>query len=123
MKESFSATISRSMIAVGLSTMIAFSAQAHGYLVDSFPSRNEHVNLPLKKVTLRFSLKADAHYSTISIRTDDGYVLATKIQPEASREIYIPAPALEPGRYQVYYRILSTDGDVVQGKVDFVVDG
>lgn len=112
-----------SVAVVGLLATTAIPARAHGYLVDSFPSRNEHINLPLKKVTLQFSLLADANYSTVSIKKDDGSILAAKTQPKASRKIEVPAPPLQPGRYQVHYKILSTDGDVVQGKIDFVVDG
>ncbi len=112
-----------SLAVVGLLATTAIPAQAHGYLVDSFPSRNEHINFPLKKVTLQFSLLADANYSTVSIKKDDGSILAAKTQPKASREIEVAAPPLQPGRYHVHYKILSTDGDVVQGKIDFFVDG
>jgi methionine-rich copper-binding protein CopC len=98
------------------------SGQAHGYLVDSHPSRNEHVTPPLKKVKLRFSLIADAHYSTIALKSEDGAILAMKTQPEASRELNVAAPKLQPGRYHVQYRILSPDGDIVQGGFAFVVD-
>ena len=40
----------------------------------------------------------------------------------ASRDMNMSAPMLAPGRYHVRYRILSPDGDVVQGKIDFIID-
>jgi methionine-rich copper-binding protein CopC len=110
-------------VACASASFIASAVQAHGYLLESYPSRNQHVVQPIKTVKLQFSITADARYSTVSITGEDGSILARKTQPEASHNIEIPAPQLHPGRYQVVYRILSPDGDMVSGKIDFVVDG
>jgi methionine-rich copper-binding protein CopC len=85
---------------------MSLPAQAHAYLVDSFPAAKQRLHAPLKTVKLRFSGRADAHYSTISLLREDGAVLATRTQPKAQREFDLPAPPLEPGRYRVHYRIL-----------------
>jgi methionine-rich copper-binding protein CopC len=42
--------------------------------------------------------------------------------PKAAPEIDLAAPALLPSRYRVHYRVLSTDGDIVEGRGDFFVD-
>ncbi|MGA8170144.1 MAG: copper resistance CopC family protein [Methylocystis sp.] len=101
---------------------ISSDVQAHGYLVSSFPSAKVHLKTPPHKIKLRFSLRADAHYSTIDLESEDGSVLATKNQPKASREMAMDAPVLTPGRYRLRYRILSPDGDLVRGKIVFFVD-
>jgi len=97
-------------------------AEAHGYLVDSFPGMKAHLKTSPHKIRLRFSLRADARYSTIDLVNDSGAVLSTMTQPKASHEMDMGAPSLPPGRYHVRYRILSPDGDLVQGKIDFFVD-
>lgn len=97
-------------------------ADAHASLVNSYPSAKQHVTAPPSVIKLRFSGRADAHYSTVSIMSEDGGVLATRTQQNASREFDLPAPQLQPGRYRVHYRVLSTDGDLVEGRIEFVVD-
>ena len=96
--------------------------EAHGYLAGSFPPSKAHLKTPPHTIKLHFSLRADARYSTIDLEDDGGAVLAAKTQQKASRDMDMSAPMLAPGRYHVRYRILSPDGDVVQGKIDFIVD-
>jgi copper resistance protein C len=102
--------------------IICGRADAHGYLAASFPQSKAHLRTSPHKIKLHFSLRADAQYSTIALEDDDGAVLASKTQQTASRDMDMSAPVLSPGRYHVRYRILSSDGDVVQGKIDFIVD-
>lgn len=97
------------------------SAQAHAYLIDSVPAKKQEVMHPLSRIKLAFSGTADAHFSVVKLTDDAGAVIAETTQQEASREMTLPAPALKPGPYQIRYRVLSTDGDIVEGKVDFVV--
>ncbi len=105
-----------------LLTMSLAKVSAHGYLVDSFPGAKTHLAASPQKIRLHFSIRADAVYSTLNLEADDGSVLATKTQQSASRELQMSPPQLPPGRYHVRYRVLSTDGDLVQGKVDFFID-
>ena len=71
---------------------------------------------------LRFSVRADAKYSMLVLQNANGDMLKNEIQPQASRDFAMKSPALAPGRYQLRYRILSPDGDLLEGKVDFVID-
>jgi copper resistance protein C len=97
-------------------------AQAHGYLVESFPQKKAHLKTPPHQVRLRFSVRADALYSTLSIEGENGAVIASKTQQVASQDFQMPAPELAPGRYQLKYRILSPDGDLLGGAIDFQVE-
>jgi methionine-rich copper-binding protein CopC len=110
------------LFASALLGMVPAEVSAHGYLVDSFPGAKTHLAASPQRIRLRFSIRADALYSTLNLEADDGSVLATQIQRDASRDLQMSAPQLPPGRYHVRYRVLSTDGDLVQGKVDFEID-
>jgi copper resistance protein C len=59
----------------------------------------------------------------VKLADESGAVVAETTQSQASRDMTLEAPALRPGAYRVVYRVLSTDGDVVEGKVEFVVVG
>ena len=99
-------------------------AEAHAYLVDSIPAKKQEVLRPqaLERIKLVFSGKADALYSTARLTDPSGATLSETTQREASHEMVLPAPArLAPGKYLVHYRVLSVDGDVVEGKVEFMV--
>lgn len=110
------------LCSVLLFAMFCGRAEAHGYLVSSFPGTKAHLKASPHNIRLRFSLRADAEYSTIDLEDDNGAVLATTTQRKVSRDMDMRAPSLPPGRYHVRYRVLSPDGDLIQGKIDFFVD-
>ncbi|QGM98967.1 copper resistance CopC family protein [Methylocystis parvus] len=96
-------------------------AGAHVALVDSVPAKRQEVMHEMPRIRLIFSGKADALYSTVALADEKGRVLAEATQKEASHEMTLPPQALSSGAYQIRYRVLATDGDVVEGRVDFVV--
>ncbi|HXY58521.1 MAG TPA: copper resistance CopC family protein [Methylocystis sp.] len=98
------------------------AASAHGYLVQSFPNRKARLTESPHHISLLFSLRADANWSTVRLERDDGVVLAEKAQPTTSRSFRMETPKLAPGAYRVRYRMLTPDGDLMQGKVEFVVE-
>lgn len=110
------------LFALGLAAAHA-PAQAHVFLVDSVPAKKQEVMHPLAHIKLTFSGKADALFSTVKLVDARGAVVAETTQEAASRQMTMPAPALQPGTYRVCYRVLSADGDIVEGKVDFEVKG
>ena len=98
------------------------AANAHGYLVQSFPTRKAHLTESPRHISLLFSLRADANWSKVTLERQDGVVLAERAQPTTSRSFRMETPQLSPGAYRVRYRMLTPDGDLMQGKVDFVVE-
>jgi len=98
------------------------AANAHGYLVQSFPPRGFHLRESPRHIKLLFSLRTDATWSTVKLERNDGTVLAEKRQPTTSRSFTMDAPKLSPGAYRVQYSMLTPDGDFLRGEVDFVVD-
>lgn len=104
--------------------LVASSAFAHSFLVDASPSSKEHVVGSPKTVKLRFGGGVEPQYSKITIETPDGKVLGegnTGV-PDKPRELMANAPELAPGKYIVRYRVLSTDGHIVEGNYEFTVD-
>ncbi|WP_363348580.1 copper resistance CopC family protein [Methylocystis echinoides] len=104
-------------------TALAVPVSAHAVLVDSYPANKQQVLKPLHTIRLVFSGKADALYSTVKLKDNKGAVIAEKTQKEPSRELTLPTPSLMPGDYHIVYRVLSVDGDVVEGKLDFSIFG
>jgi hypothetical protein len=109
------------MAALVLPAVSITPARAHAYLVDSVPLQKQEVMNPLEKIRLVFSGKVDALFSTAELMDESGAVLTRVTQEQAGREMTLPAPELPLGRYRVHYRILSADGDVVEGTLAFTV--
>jgi hypothetical protein len=102
----------------------AAAAFAHSFLVDASPSAKDHVATSPKLVKLRFGGGVEPAYSTISIVDSGGKTVAegAKGQSGKPRELTLDAPELAAGRYTVKYRVLSSDGHIVEGKYEFTVD-
>jgi methionine-rich copper-binding protein CopC len=105
--------------------LVGVPAWAHSFLVDAAPSSKDHVATSPKSLKLRFGGGVEPKYSNLTIETPDGKVLAQGAvgKPETPRELTLDSPELAPGRYIVRYRVLSTDGHIVEGNYDFTVDG
>ena len=119
MKTFSSITAMGVILALAVSTPLTGAAQAHGYLMDTFPPRHETVDLPVALVKLHFSVKADPNYSKVSIESDDGTIVASETLQEASHVFVMHPPPLNPGKYRVRYSILTPDGDLLKGAVEF----
>lgn len=104
--------------------MTAATAFAHSFLVDASPTAKDHVAAPPKMVKLRFGGGVEPNYSTISIIDASGktVVEGAKGLPDKPRELTLDAPDLAAGAYIVKYRVLSSDGHIVEGKYEFTVD-
>jgi hypothetical protein len=111
-------------LACGALSLSVRPALAHSFLVEATPSSKDHVATPPKTVKLRFGGGVEPPYSKLTIETPDGKVLAEGAvgKPDKPRELSVDAPELAPGRYIVRYRVLSTDGHIVEGNYEFTVD-
>jgi methionine-rich copper-binding protein CopC len=112
------------VFAIALALLGSTPALAHSFLVDATPSSKEHVVAAPKTIKLRFGGGVEPPYSKITIETPDGKVLGEGNigVPEKPRELSVNAPQLAPGKYIVRYRVLSTDGHIVEGNYEFTVD-
>lgn len=104
-------------------TAFAADASAHAVLVESYPAHKQEVLKPLHMIRLIFSGKADALYSIVKLKNNKGTVIAETTQRQPSKELTLTTPSLMPGDYHIVYRVLSVDGDIVEGRLDFSIHG
>lgn len=111
-------------VAVVAAVTIASPALAHSFLVEATPSSKDHVSASPKTIKLRFGGGVEPPYSKITVENAEGKVLADGSigKPDKPRELSVDSPELAPGRYVVRYRVLSTDGHIVEGNYEFTVD-
>ncbi len=102
----------------------AAPARAHSFLVEATPSSKDHVSTSPKTVKLRFGGGVEPKYSKLTVENAEGKVLGEGSigVPDKPRELSMEAPELAPGKYVVRYRVLSTDGHIVEGNYEFFVD-
>ncbi len=122
-------TVSRrvtSFLAGGLlvAVVAATPALAHSFLVEATPSSKDHVATSPKTIKLRFGGGVEPKYSKLTVENAEGKVLGEGSigTPDKPRELSMESPELAPGKYVVRYRVLSTDGHVVEGNYEFTVD-
>jgi methionine-rich copper-binding protein CopC len=107
-----------------MAASVAAPALAHSFLVEATPSSKDHVATSPKTVKLRFGGGVEPKYSKLTIEDASGKVLGEGAigVPDKPRELSMEAPELAPGKYIVRYRVLSTDGHIVEGNYEFTVD-
>ena len=111
------------VLAAGLSFCSATAGLAHHqFLVESFPASRQRVVKPVRQIRLVFEGKADAVISTITLKSRNGLVIAKATQKQASKELILDTPVLQPGLYEVDYRVLATDGAIVEGAFPFIIE-
>jgi methionine-rich copper-binding protein CopC len=130
MKRFFTSTLvvaAAKLVGAGLiAACVTLSAPAfaHSFLVEATPSSKDHVTASPKSIKLRFGGGVEPAYSKLTIENSEGKVLAEGAvgKPDKPRELSFDSPELAPGRYVVRYRVLSTDGHIVEGNYEFFVD-
>jgi methionine-rich copper-binding protein CopC len=102
----------------------AAPALAHSFRVEATPSSKDHVATSPKTIKLRFGGGVEPKYSKLTVENAEGKVLGEGAigAPDKPRELSMESPELAPGKYVVRYRVLSTDGHVVEGNYEFTVD-
>lgn len=112
------------MLFAGALVAFAVPAAAHSFLVEATPSSKDHVATSPKIVKLRFGGGVEPKYSKLTIEDAGGKVLGEGAigAPDKPRELSMESPELTPGKYVVRYRVLSTDGHIVEGNYEFTVD-
>lgn len=104
------------LVLVGCSTL----AFAHAKLVKADPANGSTVKAAPTKFVLTFG--EPAKLTALSLQK--GAEPAKKIgslPTDASAEISVPAPKMEPGKYTLSWRVVGDDGHVLPGKVTFTV--
>jgi copper transport protein len=97
------------------------AAFAHAHLEQAQPADGSVLRESPPQFELKFS--EPAHLTALSLQRS-GEPQARKIEPlptEVSAQFTVPAPRLEPGAYELRYRVISADSHLVAGSVHFTV--
>ncbi len=110
--------VMRIMSAVLLST-VATVALAHAHLQKAVPANDAVVKASPASVVLTFS--EAARLTACWLQKVDGPKQKIAGPANASREISVPLPQLQPGSYVLSWRVVGDDGHVVPGQTRFTV--
>ncbi len=106
------------MMAVGL--LAAADARAHAVLVDSTPPAEAEVVGNKVEFHLRYNSRIDAKRSRLSLKGPGGAKSLPPLQGATEAELTARAEGLAPGRYILFWDVLSLDGHVSRGQVPFL---
>jgi len=98
---------------------------AHAKYERSDPGRRSVVTRSPEVIKIWFSEQLEPAYSTIVIKTKAGDSVTDEkafvANDGTGKLLVLKLPKLEPGKYSVFYRVLSVDGHIVDSKFKFRV--
>ena len=104
-----------------MAVFLAPSASAHDVLVSSDPDDGEEVEAP-SEFSITFNNDPIDMESAIVITGPDGDDAEIETDPIVEgRDVYTELPDLEPGEYDVTWRVVSSDGHPISGEQSFTV--
>ena len=110
---------SATLVLLGLCVVGAPPAVAHSDLRSAVPAAGSTLSAPPRSVTLKFSEPVRDGFSRVAVTGAQGEVVsagdATVSGPQVEQAVRLRAA----GPYTVAYRVVSADGHVVQGRLDF----
>jgi hypothetical protein len=111
------------LILIGI---IAFSggAQAHAFLDTASPSVGGTLRAAPAQVNLTFTQALEPAFSTVRVEDAAGKQVDKKdgaVSSDNPKALHISLPPLPPGTYQVFWRVLSVDSHVTEGKFKFTI--
>jgi hypothetical protein len=118
----------RRRLATTLTAMLALSASlpafAHAFLDHASPAVGSTVHAPPAAVRIWFTQELEPAFSTVRLVDAAGTQVATAAAEVDAKDrtlLVLTLPALTPGRYKVFWRVLSVDTHVTDGSFGFEV--
>jgi hypothetical protein len=114
----------RALFAVCLATALAWAgpAAAHAILVGSQPKEAAEVAGPDVDVSLEFNSRIDAARSSLQLSREGAEATPLALGESAEpNKLAAKAAGLTPGAYRLRWQVLSVDGHVSRGNVNFKV--
>lgn len=96
---------------------------AHAKMMTSVPANGSHVAAGLSQ--LKFTFSKSMRLTVVKVRLEQSQSAISPTEDLPAKFITsatIKIPTLEAGRYSVEWTAVATDGHVVTGTIDFVVD-
>ena len=113
---------SRWLLAAGLAAVaVAAPAAAHSLLLESVPAAGATLSTPPRELMLRFNNRIEKSLSRLRVVNGQGvdHPLVIAVGRGSAERLTAAVPPLSPGRWQVQWQVLSTDGHVVSGRFEF----
>jgi len=111
-----------SLLASLLFLFSSSSAFAHAKYERSDPGRRSISTRSPEVIKIWFSEQLEPAYSTIVVKDENGDSVTEEkatVDPEDKKLLILKVPVLKPGKYAVFYKVLSVDGHVVESKYKF----
>ena len=103
-----------------LALALAGPAAAHSLLLESLPAANATLSAPPRQIALRFNNRIEKPLSRVRLLDAQGVARSLAVAADGAPDrLTADVPALAPGRWQVEWQVLSTDGHVVSGRFEF----
>lgn len=103
-----------------LTVLPSATAHAHAVLLAAQPERGATVTGPVDRVRLEFS--EPVLFPQVQVRGPDGARVESGLPEELGTGVEQPLTALEPGTYEVAYRVTSDDGHPIEGSFEFAYE-
>jgi methionine-rich copper-binding protein CopC len=102
--------------------LAATLAFAHAVLVEATPSPNGVVNGPNVDITLKFNVRVDAARSRLELVIPSGTQESLPARQGNTANILLSrATGLGPGKYNLIWQVLASDGHITRGQTGFSV--
>ena len=110
------------LIVIMLFAIIPFSkAGAHSVLENATPADGEQLNEPINRIELSFNTKVE-NGSTLTLVKDTGdEIKPSSIEITGNALEAIFEDSLEPGSYQVNWKIIGADGHLIENQYSFTI--
>jgi copper resistance protein C len=108
-----------------IATVVTLSlgrAWAHAIIVESTPAINGVVTGPALDIKLRFNARIDAGRSKLTLVSPDSSARAIPLAQQTSPDLLLAkVQSLTPGKYQLHWQVLASDGHITRGSIPFSV--
>lgn len=109
------------LVIAAFGVFFAFPASAHDQLIGSNPENGATLDKQPEWIELEFSGAIQNIGNEIQVNTDGKNVSAGEITVDGHKVMSALPDDLEPGDYQVVWRVVSQDGHPISGTVDFTI--
>lgn len=113
------------LLALVLFLGLATPVLAHARLLRAVPADGSHLPEPPKQLRLVFNSLVETRFGRFSLRPETGPAIALSLPAQktrVTRELVLPLPPLDPGRYTLTWSVVARDSHRVDGTLSFTVD-
>ena len=98
------------------------TALSHGLLVESVPTHGSVLRAGPDRVVLHFNAILEPSITQVNlIDRREGFTPLGVTNASTTNTVVVKLPPLQPGVYNVRYKVLATDGHVTEGSIRFTV--